>query len=946
MNCNVFSAIFQRNFVSYFSNPTGYVFIVVFVVLNSLCAFWPSEFFNSNLANLDQLNAYLPFVMLVFIPAITMSVWAEERRQGTDELLLTIPASDLDVVLGKFCAALAIFSVSLGFSMVANYCVLSTLGRPDFGLFIGTYVGYWMVGMAMLATGMVASFLTSNLTVGFILGAIFCAPLAFSAYLETLVKQPVLLDWVRRLTLSEQVRDFTRGVLSLSSTVYFVAITVVMLYLAVVLIGRRHWVGGRDGRPMLGHFIVRGLSLTAVAVAAISFFGHHDWIRPDITSERLSSLSPHTKKQIRELDAKHPIKIEAYISPHVPREYVQQRLNLLSTLEEFKALGGEKIQVTIHSIEPFSEEASLAEQKYGITPQRVLSTSRGARTEEEIYLATAFTSGLDKVVLPFVDKGIPVEYELVRSICTVAQQERKTIGILKTDAPLYGRFNMQTMSSSQNQMIIGELEKQYDVVEVDASSPITRRYDALLAVQPSSLNPQQMNHLIDAIRSGQPTAVFEDPLPAFFSGVSGTTQPRRPQQPNPMMFGRQPPQQPKGDIHQLWDLLGVDMIGDGESIVWQDYNPYPKASEFIDPEWVFVDAGSGAETPFNATAPISSRLQQVLFVYPGSWRKLNRSKLDFTELAQTGSRTGTVDVPTVMSANRATPGGRQQLAFARDLTQEQYVLAAHIRGRLPKAKAEADADGATKPEQASATDSTKASEADATESTTTTTGEPAVESTEKSEPTETKEPEINVVLVADIDCLFDAFFALRSRGMEEEDEIQWNFDNVTFVLNTLDVLADDDRFVEIRKRRRPHRTLEKVELRTEDARSRASERRERFNREFASARDEEQQKFDEQIAKIEKREDLNPRDKQIQAAIARRDGQQRLDARVAQLKRKRDREIKKIERDLTLEIQKVQDSYKFWAVVIPPIPPLLVGLFVFFHRRQQEREGVSSSRLR
>ena len=124
------------------------------------------------------------------------------------------------------------------------------------------------------------------------------------------------------------------------------------------------------------------------------------------------------------------------------------------------------------------------------------------------------TSGLQKVIVPFIDRGIPVEYEMVRSLCTVAQQKRKRVGMLGTDAPLYGAINFQTFSPAQNWPIIDELQKQYDVVRVDASKPITERYDVLLAVQPSTLGPEDMANFLAAVRSGQPTAIFEDPCPA------------------------------------------------------------------------------------------------------------------------------------------------------------------------------------------------------------------------------------------------------------------------------------------------------------------------------------------------------------------------------------------------------------------------------------------------
>jgi ABC-2 type transport system permease protein len=943
-------AVMKRNFTGYFSNPTGYAFLCLFVWLTSIIAFWPHEFFTTNLATLDQLNQWLPFIMLIYIPAITMSIWAEERQQGTDELLLTLPADDYDIVIGKFFAAGAVFTASLLFAQLSNFAVLLTLslGNIDTGLLFTTYIGYWLVGLAMISLGMVASFLTNNLTISFVLGLLFNFPLALASRADVLINIPGVARAVAHAGFGKHLDDLGRGVLSSSSIIYFVMVIVIGVYLSMVLIGRRHWMGGKDGESMFLHYLIRAVALVMFALGVSYFFTNHDLFRIDTTEGRVSSMSSDTRELLSNLDPERPIKIEAFISEHVPELYVQTKYNLISLLKEFGA-ASDKVQVVIHNnLETFGEEATRAEQLYGIRPQMVTTRTRGAIKEEEIMLAAAFTSGVDKVVIPFFDYGIPVEYELVRSIDTVRQKSRKRLGIVRTEAQLNGGFSMAGGMPREipKQELVSELEKQYDVEEVDASSPIELgKYEVLLVVQPSSLTPPQFNNLVEAVKSGQPTAIFEDPQPQFLP-VTPTGQEK--QAPGGGMFGGGGGPQPKGNIQELWNVLGIK--SDGKSsfmgnfepqLVWQKYSPYPKLEvEGLPDEWIFatntqpgVEQETGKEMALNGEDPITSGLAEILFPVPGFIEPEKSSDLEFYPLVTTGTTmSGTVEWSDFRGIRDP---GELELAQGAP-TARRYTLAARIQSVVD------DPAGSDNQDAKKSNDSENADKSDGGD-----TGN-----------SQSQRP-INVVYVADIDLLSTVFFSVRARP-DDFEQVPWRFENVTFVLNIIDALAGEDRYIKIRKRKPRHSTLVLIEKAAEDAQVEVLKQRAEFKRAYDQGIEEAKAEEEETVRKVDeiakKLQEDQAAGKEIdqaklqaqlqQVAIKRSIAERQRVVKEQRLKSTLDSNVEKIQRQADRTIRNIQTRCKLWAVFLPPIPPALIGLVVWINRRMREREGIARSRLR
>ena len=832
-------AILQREIAGYFSTPTGYVFISLFVFLSAIAAFWQERFFVTNLANLDQLNLYFPYLLVFFIPAIAMSLWAEEKKQGTEDLLMTLPAADWQIVVGKYMAAVCIYTVALAFSL-SHVVVLSWLGRPDPGLMMTTYFGYWLMGSALLAVAMVASLLTENLTVAFIMGALFCGFFVFLEQAGAILTGP----WQKlaeRISVVSQFRELATGVVTLHALVYFLALAGLALYLNVVILGKRRWPTG-DGAPPYGfHYLLRALALFVALIAATSLAGQSR-TRWDATSEKVHSLSDETVRLLRALDPKNPVFIQAYLSPEVPKSYVDARNNLAGTLREISAYGGQAVHTKITETLKYTPQAREAQDRWGIRPFKIAASEEGSQSINEIFMGLAFSSGNEEFVIPAFDKGLPPEYEIMRSIRVVSKSKRRKVGILSTPARLFGGFDFRAKSQTQEWSIVSELKKQYQVSEVAPDAEYPADLDALVVALPGSLEQPQVDRLTGYVKSGKPVLLLLDPMPAFNLELASTA-----------------------NLSALLNALGV--AWQANRVVWDAYNPHLQLKT-LPKEFVFAGPKS-----FASKDVVTSGLQEVVFLYPGALTTRSDSANTLTPLIETSVESGVEKLEDLMDRSIS-----QDLPHKPD--GNKRILAMRVSGKA------------------------------------------------------------NAIVVSDVDLMSEQFFELRRRGVEN-----LNFDNVTFILNSVDQLSGDSAFIGLRKRRPRYRTLEAVEARTKDFEAARTKQTDQAEGVAAQRLQEAQTRLDKSVREVEGRADLDEQAKQVMISNLQAVETRRLKVSRMTIEDEKQRQIEAARADMESGIRGIENTIKLLAVALPPIPALVLFIFMAIRRMRRERIGVPDDRL-
>ena len=235
---NTVIAITKRELLSYFSTPVAYVFLVIFVVMNSLCTFYLGDILQRGQADLAPFFEFHPWLYMLLVPALSMRLWSEERKSGTIEVLLTLPITTFHAVSGKFMAAwlFTLLALILTFPI---WITVNYLGNPDNGVIMASYIGSFLMSGGYLSIGIFISSLTKNQVIAFIVSVTIC-------FLFTVSGLPIVLDFfsswageaitdvIASFSFLANYSDISRGIIDFRTLVYFLSLIFLFLYLNVI----------------------------------------------------------------------------------------------------------------------------------------------------------------------------------------------------------------------------------------------------------------------------------------------------------------------------------------------------------------------------------------------------------------------------------------------------------------------------------------------------------------------------------------------------------------------------------------------------------------------------------------------------------------------------------------------------------------------------------------
>jgi ABC-2 type transport system permease protein len=237
---NLIRALFRRELQSYFATPVAYVFIVIYLVLMGTFTFYLGQFYERGQADLSSFFNFHPWLYLFLVPAISMRVWAEERKTGSIELLMTMPITAWQAVLGKYLAAWAFTGIALALTFPV-WITVNYLGDPDNGTILAAYLGSFLMAGGFLAIGACLSATTRNQVIAFVITVVACFGFLLSGFPMVLDlfsgwAPQALVDGIASLSFLTHFSNISKGVIDFRDLVYFGLLIGAFLYANTIVL--------------------------------------------------------------------------------------------------------------------------------------------------------------------------------------------------------------------------------------------------------------------------------------------------------------------------------------------------------------------------------------------------------------------------------------------------------------------------------------------------------------------------------------------------------------------------------------------------------------------------------------------------------------------------------------------------------------------------------------
>ena len=642
--------VFKREFKSYFDSPVAYVFLTAFLALVGFLTFGVARFYEARQADLTAFFFWHPWVYLLLIPAATMGTWADERRNGTIEQLLTLPLTVWEALAGKFLAAWAFIGIALALTfpvaLTAGY-----LGSPDWGTVVCGYLGSLLLAGAASAIGVFASSLSRSSVVGFVISLVMVFLLliiGFDPVTGAIAAWGVpmcLVDGLAGCSLLTHFEALRRGVVDLADVGYYLGVIVFFLAAAkTVTDGRR---GASKGAI--------GLVLVAVIAVAADVVLAKLPLRADLTAERLYTLSEGSRAVLGQLDKdvtlKYFVSSSAAEMPMALKTYATQVENLL---EEYDRAAGGALAIEKFDPKPDSDAEEWA-QRYGVEPQSVNPFG------SPIYFGLVAVCGDKEETLGTLTPRTEatLEYDITRLVTRVAWPERPVVGVMTSVEGVLAKADprmMQMRRPPQGWAAFGELAKDYDVREVPPTvEEIDPAVKTLVVLHAKNLTDKTLYAIDQFVCRGGKLIACVDPM----SLKTLLSQPQ-----NQMMMGGGNEPSTLGKLFEAWgvtfdpkqitcDLAAATKLNNGQGMVNDE------------PAFLTLGADNMEKSDL-----LVSRLTQVMFPFAGAFAFDGKdSDLVFTPVITTSSEhSAETDAMGMMmggGSRSAKPDGKARVVAAR-----------------------------------------------------------------------------------------------------------------------------------------------------------------------------------------------------------------------------------------------------------------------------------------